>query len=57
MAHTKANEAFKRLFSLLKWDQKDIFRILSFAVLSGAFSLMLPLGVQALIGQLMGGRL
>lgn len=49
MAHTKANEAFKRLFSLLKWDQ-NIFRILSFAVLSGAFSLMLPLGVQALIG-------
>ncbi|MEY2971987.1 MAG: hypothetical protein RL738_828, partial [Bacteroidota bacterium] len=57
MAQTNATEAFKRLFSLLKWDQKDILRILSFAVLSGLFSLMLPLGVQALVGQLMGGRL
>jgi len=57
MAKTKSPEAFKRLFSLLRWDHKDILRILSFAVLSGAFSLMLPLGVQALVGQLMGGRL
>ncbi len=57
MAKTKSSEAFRRLFSLLQWDRKDILRILSFAVLSGAFSLMLPLGVQALVGQLMGGRL
>ncbi|MFM6998613.1 MAG: biotin/lipoyl-binding protein [Bacteroidota bacterium] len=57
MAKTKSSEAFQRLFSLLQWDRKDILRILSFAVLSGAFSLMLPLGVQALVGQLMGGRL
>jgi len=57
MAKTKSSEAFERLFSLLRWDRKDILRILSFAVLSGAFSLMLPLGVQALVGQLMGGRL
>jgi ABC-type bacteriocin/lantibiotic exporter with double-glycine peptidase domain len=57
MSKTTSFEAFKRLFSLLNWDRKDILRILSFAVLSGAFSLMLPLGVQALVGQLMGGRL
>jgi len=49
--------AFDRLWTVFRNDKPTIFLILAFATLRGAFSLVLPLGFQALIGQLMGGRL
>jgi len=45
----------KRLFRLIKADQKDITRIFLFAALSGLINLSLPLGIQAIITYLSGG--
>lgn len=49
--------AWRRLWVVFRNDTPTVFLILAFATLRGAFSLVLPLGFQALIGQLMGGRL
>lgn len=49
--------AWHRLWSVIRNDRPTVLLILAFATLRGAFSLVLPLGFQALIGQLMGGRL
>ena len=48
---------FKLLTRLLSNDRKDMGRVVVFATLHGAISLSFPLGIQALIGQIMGGRL
>lgn len=49
--------AWHRMWSVVRNDRPTVLLILAFATLRGAFSLVLPLGFQALIGQLMGGRL
>ena len=49
--------AWHRLWSVVRNDRPTVWLILAFATLRGAFSLVLPLSFQALIGQLMGGRL
>lgn len=54
-ATTRPN--FSLLFRLLSNDRRDMGRVVVFATLHGAVSLSFPLGIQALIGQIMGGRL
>lgn len=48
---------FKRLFSLLRLDRKEILYIYLYAVVGGAISLTLPLGIQAIINLISGGQL
>jgi ABC-type bacteriocin/lantibiotic exporter with double-glycine peptidase domain len=46
----------KRFINLLKMDKKDIYQVFFYAVFSGIVSLSLPLGVQAIINLIQGGR-
>lgn len=46
----------KRFISLLKLDKKDIYQVFFYAIFSGIVSLSLPLGVQAIINLIQGGR-
>lgn len=46
----------QRFIKLLELDKKDIYQILFYAVFSGLVSLSLPLGVQAIINLIQGGR-
>ena len=47
---------FRRFFSMIKADKKDIYYIYLFAILNGVINLSLPLGIQAIINLVMGGR-
>lgn len=46
----------KRFINLLKLDKKDIYQVFFYAIFSGIVSLSLPLGVQAIINLIQGGR-
>jgi ABC-type bacteriocin/lantibiotic exporter with double-glycine peptidase domain len=46
----------QRLTNLLQLDKKDIYQIILYAVFSGLVSLSLPLGIQAIINLIQGGR-
>ena len=46
----------KRFINLLKMDKKDIYQVFFYAIFSGIVSLSLPLGVQAIINLIQGGR-
>lgn len=46
----------ERLYRLLLQDRREVIYVLFFAVLNGAIGLALPLGFQAIINQVMGGR-
>ncbi|MCE2495067.1 MAG: ATP-binding cassette domain-containing protein [Flavobacteriales bacterium] len=45
-----------RFFRLLANDRKDLFYVYTFAIISGVVNLSLPLGIQAIIGLIMAGR-
>ncbi|WP_333695310.1 peptidase domain-containing ABC transporter [Flavobacterium sp.] len=53
---SKELSPLKRFVSLLKLDKKDIYQVLFYAIFSGVVSLSLPLGVQAIINLIQGGR-
>jgi ABC-type bacteriocin/lantibiotic exporter with double-glycine peptidase domain len=57
MAKTNWINPVKRFFRLIAEDRKDISQIYLFALFSGLISLTLPLGVQAIINIVMGGRM
>ena len=46
-----------RIFNLVKLERKEITAIYFFAILSGLIQLSLPLGIQAIIGFVMGGAM
>jgi ABC-type bacteriocin/lantibiotic exporter with double-glycine peptidase domain len=46
-----------RIYNLVKLERKEITAIYFFAILSGIIQLSLPLGVQAIIGFVMGGAM
>lgn len=46
----------KRLYSLLKLDRKDIFQTFYYAIFAGLLSLSVPLGIQAIVNLIQGGR-
>ncbi len=47
----------KRMFQLLKLEQKEVTSIYFYAVLSGLFQLAIPLGIQAVINFVLAGTL
>jgi ABC-type bacteriocin/lantibiotic exporter with double-glycine peptidase domain len=47
----------KRLLALLRMDRREITYIYLFAIVSGAISLSLPLGIQAIVNLISGGQL
>ncbi len=46
----------ERLYRLLVQDKREVFYVLFFSVLNGAIGLAIPLGFQAIITLVMGGR-
>jgi ABC-type bacteriocin/lantibiotic exporter with double-glycine peptidase domain len=55
MASNQPIKPFTRLANLIKLERDDIVNIYIFATISGAISLTLPLGIQAIITFLFGG--
>ncbi len=53
----KEENNFNRLWSLLKLKKKDITAIYFYAILSGILDLSLPLGIQAIIGFVIGASM
>lgn len=46
----------KRFYNLLELDKKDIYQLFFYGILSGAISLSLPLGIQAITNFIQAGR-
>ncbi|MFN4197468.1 MAG: peptidase domain-containing ABC transporter [Flavobacterium sp.] len=46
----------QRFVKLLKLDKRDIYQVILYAIFSGFVSLSLPLGIQAIINLIQGGR-
>lgn len=46
-----------RIFKLVQSESKNIRYLYSYAVIAGAISLILPLGIQSMMGLVIGGRL
>ncbi|MEX2568205.1 MAG: ATP-binding cassette domain-containing protein [Cyclobacteriaceae bacterium] len=57
MSEKLVNTPLRRFFSLLKDEKKEIYAIYFYAVLNGLVSLSLPLGIQAILNFILGGRL
>ncbi len=51
----EALSPIKRLTRMLKMEKRDILSIYTYAILIGAIGLVLPLGIQAIIGMVQGG--
>jgi ABC-type bacteriocin/lantibiotic exporter with double-glycine peptidase domain len=51
------NTPLKRFFNLLRDEKKEIYAIYFYAVLNGIVSLSLPLGIQAILNFILGGRM
>ncbi|SHN33850.1 ABC-type bacteriocin/lantibiotic exporter, contains an N-terminal double-glycine peptidase domain [Cyclobacterium lianum] len=51
------NTPLKRFFSLLRDEKKEIYAIYFYAILNGLVSLSLPLGIQAILNFILGGRM
>ena len=47
----------KLYINLLKLDKKDIYQVIFYAIFAGIVSLSLPLGIQAIINLIQGGRI
>jgi ABC-type bacteriocin/lantibiotic exporter with double-glycine peptidase domain len=47
----------KRFFSLLKEEKSQVYSIYFYAVLNGIVTLSLPLGIQAILNFILGGRI
>ncbi|MGM0579420.1 MAG: peptidase domain-containing ABC transporter [Bacteroidota bacterium] len=56
MAEKYKVHPFKRFISLLKPEKSFVFTIYIYAVFAGLISLSLPLGIQAIINLIMGGK-
>ena len=46
----------KRLYNLLKLDKKDILQTIYYAIFAGLLNLSVPLGIQAIVNLIQGGR-
>jgi ABC-type bacteriocin/lantibiotic exporter with double-glycine peptidase domain len=47
----------KRFFSLLQEEKKQVYAIYFYAILNGLITLSLPLGIQAILNFILGGRI
>ncbi len=52
---TSIRDSFRKLYSVLITDKKDIYAIYMFAILAGLIQLSLPLGIQTIINFVMAG--
>lgn len=52
----KTRSAIKRLTGLLKLDRKDILQIFYYAIFAGLLNMTVPLGIQAIVNLIQGGR-
>lgn len=57
MTTTTTLTPLQRFFKLIAPDSKDIFYIYVYAIFNGLINLSLPLGIQAIIGLTIGGRI
>lgn len=48
--------SWQRLINLLRLERKDVLQILYYAVFAGGLSLILPLGIQAIINLIQGAQ-
>lgn len=53
----KSSSALNRLYSLLKLDRKDILQTIYYAIFAGLLNMSVPLGIQAIINLIQGGRI
>ncbi len=56
MSNTDPKTPVKRLYKLLKADKKDVSHILFYALFAGLINLTVPLGIQAIVNLIQGGR-
>ena len=52
---TSIRDSFRKFYSVLITDKKDIYAIYMFAILAGLIQLSLPLGIQTIINFVMAG--
>lgn len=52
----KTSSAINRLTGLLKLDRKDILQIFYYAIFAGLLNMTVPLGIQAIVNLIQGGR-
>ena len=52
----KTSSAIKRLTGLLKLDRKDILQIFYYAIFAGLLNMTVPLGIQAIVNLIQGGK-
>jgi ABC-type bacteriocin/lantibiotic exporter with double-glycine peptidase domain len=56
MNKIKPGTTVKRLWNLLKLDKRDVKHILFYALFAGLMNLTVPLGIQAIVNLIQGGR-
>ncbi|MGY5848756.1 peptidase domain-containing ABC transporter [Salegentibacter sp. HM20] len=56
MSETNPKTPVKRLWNLLKLDKKDVKHILFYALFAGLINLSVPLGIQAIVNLIQGGK-
>lgn len=56
MGATFTYSPIKRLFNLLKLEKKEVYTIYFYAAMNGLIMLSLPLGIQAILNFILGGR-
>lgn len=52
----KSSSALNRLWNLLKLDRKDILQTIYYAIFAGLLNMSIPLGIQAIVNLIQGGR-
>ncbi|HKL35761.1 MAG TPA: ABC transporter ATP-binding protein [Salegentibacter sp.] len=57
MNKTKHSTTVKRLWNILKLDKRDVKHILFYALFAGLINLAVPLGIQAIVNLIMGGKI
>ena len=53
----KEEYGFKKLIDLIRLERKEIYDIYFYAILSGLIQLSLPLGIQAILGFVLGATM
>lgn len=56
MKKPEPGKTVKRLWNLLKLDNRDVKHILFYALFAGLINLSVPLGIQAIVNLIQGGR-
>ncbi|MBN7811919.1 ATP-binding cassette domain-containing protein [Algoriphagus sp. H41] len=57
MASNSDTTPLKRFFGLLKEEKNQVYAIYFYAILNGLITLSLPLGIQAILNFILGGRI